>query len=106
MLKLKPSMTVSIVLAAALAGGCSSGGTAPETSQAEVTQEAASQPASSEETTAGESSGETGEAENLWFYYPTQVGGDLANGMEEIVAEFNETHPDIHAIAVCTGSYK
>lgn len=106
MLKLKPSMTVSIVLAAVLAGGCSSGGTAPETSQAEVTQEAASQPASSEETTAGESSGETGEAENLWFYYPTQVGGDLANGMEEIVAEFNETHPDIHVTAVYTGSYK
>ena len=46
------------------------------------------------------------EKTNLYFYYPTQVGGDLANGMERIVKEFNETHPDIAVTAVYSGSYK
>lgn len=43
---------------------------------------------------------------DLWFYYPTQVGGDLATGMEQIVADFNAGHPDIRVTAVYTGSYK
>lgn len=43
---------------------------------------------------------------NLWFYYPTQVGGDLSNGMEKIVADFNDSHPEINVTAVYTGSYK
>lgn len=43
---------------------------------------------------------------DIWFYYPTQVGGDLATGMEQIVADFNAGHPDIRVTAVYTGSYK
>lgn len=42
----------------------------------------------------------------LWFYYPTQVGGDLATGMEEIVNDFNEKNENINVTAVYTGSYK
>ena len=43
---------------------------------------------------------------SLWFYYPTQVGGDLAKSMEEIVERFNTVHLDINVTAVYTGSYK
>lgn len=42
----------------------------------------------------------------LTFYYPTQVGGDLANGMEDLVEDFNRTHDGITVTPVYTGSYK
>ena len=42
----------------------------------------------------------------LLFYFPTQVGGDLASGMEEIVKDFNEQNDKIEVTAVYTGSYK
>ena len=41
----------------------------------------------------------------LTYYFPTQTTGPLAIGMEEIVAEFNATHPDIHVTAVFAGDY-
>lgn len=42
----------------------------------------------------------------LTFYYPTQVGGDLAMGMEQIVADFNAQSDWITVTPVYTGSYK
>lgn len=42
----------------------------------------------------------------LVFYFPTQVGGDLASGMEEIVEDFNASQENIKVVAVYTGSYK
>lgn len=52
------------------------------------------------------STGSNAPVVNLSFYYPTQVGGDLANGMENIVSGFNKTHSKIHVTPVYTGSYK
>jgi sn-glycerol 3-phosphate transport system substrate-binding protein len=47
-----------------------------------------------------------GETE-LTFYYPTQVGGALAQGMEKIVAGFNAANgKGIKVVPVYTGSYK
>ena len=55
----------------------------------------------------GQSGGpEGGKTIELTFYYPTQVGGALATGMEEMVADFNSSHPGIHVTPVYTGSYK
>jgi sn-glycerol 3-phosphate transport system substrate-binding protein len=43
----------------------------------------------------------------LTFYYPTQVGGNLAQGMEKIVSGFNEKNgKGITVVPVYTGSYK
>lgn len=87
MFKRMATLLLCLVTAAGMLTGCGSSGSAeaqnvnvPQTQQDTVTE--------------------------LWFYYPTQVGGDLANGMEEIVAEFNESHPDIRVTAVYSGSYK
>jgi sn-glycerol 3-phosphate transport system substrate-binding protein len=43
----------------------------------------------------------------LTFYYPTQVGGNLAQGMEKIVSAFNGSNgKGITVVPVYTGSYK
>lgn len=42
----------------------------------------------------------------LTFYFPTQVGGALALGMEELVNEFNAQSDYITVTPVYTGSYK
>jgi sn-glycerol 3-phosphate transport system substrate-binding protein len=43
----------------------------------------------------------------LTFYYPTQAGGSLAQGMEKIVFAFNANNgKDIMVVPVYTGSYK
>ncbi|MDD6347401.1 MAG: extracellular solute-binding protein [Lachnospiraceae bacterium] len=77
--------------------GC--GGTASEK------QDAGSQPAESE-AQAEQQPSEASEPVELTFYYPTQVGGDLANGMEAMIEDFNETHENIIVTPVYTGSYK
>lgn len=104
MSRLSVLMIVPVIAAAGLLSGCSqgnrpSGNPEPESSAL------ASAEGNTGESAAGNDGAESGGAEDLWFYYPTQVGGDLANGMEEIVAAFNESHPDIHVTAVYTGSY-
>jgi sn-glycerol 3-phosphate transport system substrate-binding protein len=40
---------------------------------------------------------------NFWF--PVDLGGGLANVIQTLVAEFNQTHPGIHVTASYTGSY-
>jgi sn-glycerol 3-phosphate transport system substrate-binding protein len=41
----------------------------------------------------------------LTFWFPVDLGGGLATVMQTLVAEFNQTHPEIHVTAVYTGNY-
>lgn len=41
----------------------------------------------------------------LTFYYPVQVAGPLAILMQQLVDDFNRSHPDIYVEAVYTGNY-
>lgn len=97
--------TMALMMAAFTGCGTSStadaGNTSGDTATAGNAEEA--EVKQNEDETVGSSEGTV---TDLWFYYPTQVGGDLAIGMEEIVAEFNAAHPDINVTAVYTGSYK
>ena len=106
------ALILSLSLLAGLAG-C--GGTqesaapAPAESTAESTapsESTAPAPAQSSEAVPASSAEAPAEPVELTFYYPTQVGGDLAIGMEEMVEDFNASHPGIHVTPVYTGSYK
>ncbi len=39
------------------------------------------------------------------YWFPVDVGGGLANVMQTLVAQFNQTHPEIHVTASYTGNY-
>ncbi len=39
------------------------------------------------------------------YWFPVDLGGGLANVMQTLVAQFNQTHPDIHVTATYTGNY-
>ncbi len=41
----------------------------------------------------------------LTYWFPVDLGGGLANVMQTLVAQFNQTHPDVHVTAVYTGNY-
>lgn len=95
MMKRMAAAALALVTALGLMAGCSGQSSSSAAG-------ASSGPISASADSASEDGGVT----ELWFYYPTQVGGDLAAGMEEIVAQFNESHPGINVTAVYTGSYK
>jgi sn-glycerol 3-phosphate transport system substrate-binding protein len=44
-------------------------------------------------------------ATDIDFFFPVPVQGTLAVEMQKLIGEFNNTHPDIHATAVYTGTY-
>jgi len=39
------------------------------------------------------------------YWFPVDLGGGLANVMQTLVAQFNQTHPEIHVTATYTGNY-
>jgi len=39
------------------------------------------------------------------YWFPVDLGGGLANVMQTLVAQFNQTHPDIRVTASYTGNY-
>lgn len=42
---------------------------------------------------------------DLTLYFPVNVGGDAANLIDEMTAEYNEQNPDVNVTAVYTGNY-
>lgn len=44
-------------------------------------------------------------ATDIDLFFPVPVQGKLALEMQRLIAQFNKTHPDIHATPVYTGSY-
>lgn len=44
-------------------------------------------------------------ATDIDFFFPVPVQGKLATEMQNLVAEFNKSHPDIHVTPAYTGSY-
>lgn len=98
MLKKRLSLFLTFVTLLLSLTGCGSAQTPSSGSSG------ASGSSSSTSGSSGAASG--GKVTDLDFYYPTQVGGALAKGMENIVSEFNKSHPEINVTAVYTGSYK
>src|SRR6516162_8812203 len=50
-------------------------------------------------------SGAAQAATEIELFFPVPVDGALARDMATMIKEFNETHPDIKATPVYTGSY-
>ena len=44
-------------------------------------------------------------ATDIELFFPVPVDGALARNMSGLIKEFNDSHPDIKAIPVFTGSY-
>ena len=42
---------------------------------------------------------------DLTLFFPVNVGGDAANLIDEMTAEYNEQNPDVNVTAVYTGNY-
>lgn len=105
MMKRMTALALTLTTAAGLLAGCSASASPASGQQATSDAQTSSASAQTASVT-DQGSGSGDDVTDLWFYYPTQVGGDLATGMEEIVAQFNESHPDIKVTAVYTGSYK
>lgn len=105
MKKRKTVLAALLTAAVAVMSGCGNqaGGQAAQTTETEAPAQETETPGTDEAQAEDKTADEV---TDLWFYYPTQVGGDLATGMEEIVADFNTAHPNINVTAVYTGSYK
>lgn len=104
--KLRTLMMISLVCGTALLGGCGTKSTTGSESEPAAASSGQAESTQAESTQAETAKNESKDDKTIWFYYPTQVGGDLANGMEKIVSGFNSTHPDTPVTAVYTGSYK
>src|SRR5436309_10113680 len=50
-------------------------------------------------------SGAANAATEIELFFPVPVDGKLARDMETLIKEFNDTHRDIKAVPVYTGSY-